>query len=94
MLPVVPWLFALLAFGPGAPPVPFTVAPLLNVFPVADDGVPPVAEPGELPVALLAAPPAVLPLAPAPAARAGTGNSNAMRSSLDDREDDMDNPFH
>jgi hypothetical protein len=54
LLPVVPWLFALLAFVPGAPPVPFTVAPLLSVVP---PDVPPDDELGE--------PPAELPPAPA-----------------------------
>lgn len=80
LLPVVPWLFALLAFAPGAPPVPFTVTPLLNVAPVPDDGEPPVEALGDA----LVDPPAVpldepppLPLAPPPlpAARADTGDS-------------------
>ena len=33
-LPVVPWLFALLAFGPDEPPEPFT-APVADIEPVA-----------------------------------------------------------
>jgi hypothetical protein len=60
LFPVVPWLFALLALAPGAPPVPFTVAPLLSVVPAPDDE-PPVEVPGEpadeLPAEPLAAPP-------------------------------------
>lgn len=34
LLPVVPWLSALLVFGPGEPPVPFTL-PLLDIEPAA-----------------------------------------------------------
>jgi hypothetical protein len=56
VLPVVPWLFALLALAPGAPPVPFMVAPLLRVVPAPEDA-PPVDALGE--------PPAELPAAPA-----------------------------
>jgi hypothetical protein len=56
LLPVVPWLLALPAFAPGAPPVPFTVAPLLSVVPPVDD-VPPVDEPGDPPAEPAAAPP-------------------------------------
>lgn len=47
LFPVVPWLLALLAFVPGAPPVPLTVTPLLRVVPEPDDNVPPVEVPGE-----------------------------------------------
>lgn len=70
VLPVVPWLFALLAFAPGAPPVPFMVAPLLRVVPA--EGAPPVDALGEPPAELPAAPaeppapPDPLPLPPAP----------------------------
>jgi hypothetical protein len=100
LLPVVPWLLALLAFGPGAPPVPFTVAPLLRVVPVPDD-VPPVEAPGEPPAELPEDPPAAppadppaLPPAPPPppllCARAQTGDSRpATRSILHESEDDM-----
>jgi hypothetical protein len=60
LLPVVPWLFALLAFVPGTPPVPFTVAPLLSVVP---PDVPPDDELGEPPAEL---PPAAPPADPPP----------------------------
>jgi hypothetical protein len=40
VLPVVPWLLALLVFAPGAPPVPFMVAPLLRVVPAPEDAAP------------------------------------------------------
>jgi hypothetical protein len=46
LFPLVPWLFALLVFAPGAPPVPFTVTPLLSVVPDPDDA-PPVEVAGE-----------------------------------------------
>jgi hypothetical protein len=88
LLPVVPWFFALLAFAPGAPPVPFTVTPLLKVVPVPDDGEPPVEALGDAPVEPPAVPldaPPPLPLAPPPlpAASADTGNSrNATISSF------------
>jgi hypothetical protein len=100
LLPVVPWLLALLAFGPDAPPVPFTVAPLLRVVPVPDD-VPPVEAPGEPPAELPEDPPAAppadppaLPPAPPPppllCASAQTGDSRAAtRSILHESEDDM-----
>jgi hypothetical protein len=66
LLPVVPWLFALLAFAPGAPPVLFTVAPVLSVGPDPDDA-PPVEAPGEeLPEELPDEPPAVPPPEPPP----------------------------
>lgn len=68
LFPVVPWLLALLAFAPGAPPVPFTVTPLLRVVPELDE-VPPVEVPGEeAPPA--AEPPDEPPLEPLPAANA------------------------
>jgi hypothetical protein len=69
LLPVVPWLFALLVFAPGAPRVPFTVAPLLSVVPDPED-VPPVEAlgdaPAELPEDPSAAPPAEPPPPPPP----------------------------
>jgi hypothetical protein len=95
LLPVVPWLFALLAFALGAPPVPFTVTPLLNVVPVPDDGEPPDEALGEAPVEAPAAPldePPPLPLAPPPlpAARADRGDSkHATISSCRESERDM-----
>ena len=46
LFPVDPWLFALLELAPGAPPVPFIVAPLLSVVPEVEDA-PPVAFAGE-----------------------------------------------
>jgi len=51
---VVPWLRALLVFGPGEPPVPFTV-PLLDIEPAAlpDEPDPP-DEPPLLPLPLWA----------------------------------------
>ncbi len=63
-LPVVPWLLALPAFGPGEPPVPFTMP-----FPDID----PAAVPLEL-VAPAALGPvlAALPVAPPPAACASS----------------------
>jgi hypothetical protein len=66
LLPVVPWLCALPAFAPGAPPVPFTVAPVLSVVPNPDD-LPPVEAPGEeLPDELPEEPPAAPPPEPPP----------------------------
>jgi hypothetical protein len=84
LLPVVPWLFALLALAPGAPPVPFTVTPLLSVVPDPDDAVeaegeePPAALPDEPPDD----PPADPPPEPAPCAD-GTNSANAARSTMD-----------
>ena len=98
LLPVVPWLFALLEFAPGAPPVPFTLAPVLSVVPDPDD-VPPVeelGEPPELPAEPPAAPPAEpAPPPPPPCARADMGDSRAAtRSILHKSEEDMDHtPF-
>ena len=62
LFPEVPWLFALPAFGPGEPPVPFISAPLLRVVPLPEEA-PPFAAPGEPPAELPAAP-AELPAAP------------------------------
>ena len=65
LLPVVPWLRALLVFGPGEPPVPLIVWPFDNVPP----GEPPA--PVAAPVPLPTAPPVeLLPAAPPPAALA------------------------
>ena len=65
LLPVVPWLFALLVFAPGAPPVPFTVALLLSVVPDPED-VPPVEALGDAPAELPEDPPAAPPAEPPP----------------------------
>jgi hypothetical protein len=92
LLPVVPWLFALLPFVPGAPPVPFTVAPLLSVVPDPED-VPPVEAlgepPAEVPAEPVAAPPTDPPPLPPPlppppplCAPAQTGISNAATSRI------------
>jgi hypothetical protein len=86
LLPVVPWLFALLAFASGAPPLPFTVAPLLSAVPDPDD-VPPVDAPGEPPAELdpPAAPPADPSALPPPppllCAKAGMGDIRAATTS-------------
>jgi hypothetical protein len=76
LLPVVPWLCALPVFAPTAPPVPFTMAPVLIVAPDPDD-VPPVETPGEeLPDELPEEPPAAPPLEPPPlCANAGEFNT-------------------
>jgi hypothetical protein len=101
LLPLVPWLFALLAFAPGAPPVPFAVAPVVSIVADPDDE-PPVEVPGEPPAELAdppAAPPADPPPPPPPppplCARADKGDSSAaMRSILPESEEDMDRtPF-
>jgi hypothetical protein len=65
LLPVVPWLFALLVFAPGAPPRPFTVAPLLSVVPDPED-VPPVEALGDAPAERPEDPPPADPPPPPP----------------------------
>lgn len=86
LLPVVPWLLALLAFASGAPPVPFTVAPLLRVVPAPDEE-PPVEVAGDVPPTEVpvddppAEPPLEAPPPPAPkAAEAKPDKTRLLRT--------------
>ncbi len=94
LLPLVPWLFALLALAPGAPPVPFTVTPLLSVVPDPGD-LPPVEVPSEeLPEEVPDEPPAAVPPELPPPLWAITGEPASARPATSTTEANfMADPF-